>query len=52
MRFFSDNAAAVCPEVLAALTAANHLDTAYDGDAWSQSLDARFSEMSLGVTGY
>ena len=45
MRFFSDNAAAVCPEVLAALTAANHLDTAYDGDAWSQSLDARFSEI-------
>ena len=45
MRFFSDNAAAVCPEVLAALAAANSLDTAYDGDAWSQSLDARFSQL-------
>ncbi|MBW4331056.1 low specificity L-threonine aldolase [Stakelama sp. CBK3Z-3] len=45
MRFFSDNAAAVCPEVIAALTAANTLDTAYDGDALSRSLDARFSDL-------
>jgi threonine aldolase len=45
MRFFSDNAAPVCPEVLAALAAANQLDTAYDGDRWSKSLDARFSEL-------
>jgi threonine aldolase len=45
MRFFSDNAAPACPEVLAALAAANVQDIAYDGDALSQSLDARFSEL-------
>ena len=39
MRFFSDNAAAACPEVLAAIAEANRLDTAYDGDAWSQRLE-------------
>jgi len=38
-------AAPACPEVLAALAAANVQDTAYDGDALSQSLDARFSEL-------
>jgi threonine aldolase len=45
MRFFSDNAAAACPEVMAALDAANSLDTAYDGDRWSKQLDAAFSEL-------
>ena len=45
MRFFSDNAAAVCPEVMEALHAANHHDTAYDGDALSQRLDAAFSDL-------
>ncbi|WP_375394598.1 threonine aldolase family protein [uncultured Sphingomonas sp.] len=45
MRFFSDNAAAVHPQVLAALAQANTLDTAYDGDARSKSLDARFAEL-------
>ena len=45
MRFFSDNAAAVCPEVMAALVAANSLDTAYDGDRWSQRLDGAFSDL-------
>ncbi|HEX8642395.1 MAG TPA: beta-eliminating lyase-related protein [Allosphingosinicella sp.] len=45
MRFFSDNAAAACPEVMAALAEANRLDTAYDGDALSRSLSARFSEL-------
>ncbi len=45
MRFFSDNAAAVCPEVLAALGEANRLDTAYDGDAWSKRLDGAFSDL-------
>ncbi len=45
MRFFSDNAAAVCPEAMAALAAANSLDTAYDGDRWSKRLDAVFSEL-------
>src|SRR3569833_961688 len=44
MRFFSDNAALVCPEVMAALAEANVLDTAYDGDRWSARLDAAFSE--------
>jgi threonine aldolase len=45
MRFFSDNAAAVSPEVMAALAAANRLDTAYDGDALSRSLSGRFSDL-------
>ncbi|HET9399224.1 MAG TPA: beta-eliminating lyase-related protein [Sphingomicrobium sp.] len=45
MRFFSDNAAAACPQVLEALSAANRLDTAYDGDAWSEKLDGAFSDL-------
>ncbi|SEH19596.1 L-threonine aldolase [Sphingopyxis sp. YR583] len=44
-RFFSDNAATVHPLVMDALAAANHVDTAYDGDALSQSLDAAFSDL-------
>ena len=45
MRFVSDNAASACPEVLAAVTAANTPDRGYDGDALSQALDAAFSEL-------
>lgn len=45
MRFFSDNAAAVCPEVLAAIGAANAQDTAYDGDALSARLSGAFSDL-------
>ena len=45
MRFFSDNAAAACPEVIEALIRANHVDTAYDGDALSERLDGAFSEL-------
>ena len=45
MRFFSDNAAPACPQVLEALASANRLDTAYDGDAWSQKLDDAFSDL-------
>jgi threonine aldolase len=45
MRFFSDNAAACCPEVLAAIGAVNRLDTAYDGDALSKRLDGAFSDL-------
>ena len=45
MRFFSDNAAAACPEVLEALSTANRIDTAYDGDVWSQRLDGAFSDL-------
>jgi threonine aldolase len=45
MRFFSDNAAAASPEVLAALAEANRLDTAYDGDGWSRRLDSAFSDL-------
>ena len=45
LRFFSDNAATVHPAVMQALVAANHVDTAYDGDALSQSLDAAFSDL-------
>jgi threonine aldolase len=45
MRFFSDNAAAACPEAMAAIAAANRLDTAYDGDGFSARLDEAFSEL-------
>jgi len=45
MRFFSDNAAAVHPAVLEAMARANHVDTAYDGDALSKSLDGVFSDL-------
>ncbi len=45
MRFFSDNAAAVHPAVLEAMAQANHVDSAYDGDALSQSLDGVFSDL-------
>lgn len=45
MRFFSDNAAPACPAVLDAIVAANGQDTAYDGDALSQRLDARFGDL-------
>ncbi len=45
MRFFSDNAAAACPQVIEALGRANRLDTAYDGDQWSQRLDGAFSDL-------
>jgi threonine aldolase len=45
MRFFSDNAAAACPEVMAALTQANHLATAYDGDTFSARLNEAFSRL-------
>ena len=45
MRFFSDNAAAVHPVVLEAMAAANHVDTAYDGDAISASLNRVMSDL-------
>ncbi|MET1112733.1 MAG: beta-eliminating lyase-related protein [Allosphingosinicella sp.] len=45
MRFFSDNAAAACPEAVDAIAAANRLDTAYDGDSWSARLDDAFSDL-------
>ncbi|MGK6354277.1 threonine aldolase family protein [Sphingomonas sp. DT-207] len=45
MRFFSDNAAPVCPQVLEAMVDANVLDTAYDGDGWSKRLDSAFSDL-------
>jgi threonine aldolase len=45
MRFFSDNAAPAHPKVIEAIAAANRLDTAYDGDAWSQRLDGAFSDL-------
>jgi threonine aldolase len=44
MRFFSDNTASACPEILAALAAANHgLARAYGDDEWTARLDAAFS---------
>lgn len=45
MRFFSDNAASVHPSVLAAMAACNSVDTAYDGDALSKSLDGVMSDV-------
>jgi threonine aldolase len=45
MRFFSDNAAAVSPDVLAAIAAADRVDTAYDGDALSRRLSDAFSDL-------
>ena len=45
MRFFSDNAAAACPEAMAAIVEANRIDTAYDGDAWSGRLNQAFSDL-------
>ena len=45
MKFFSDNAAAVHPRVMQAIAAANRLDSPYDGDALSQALDDRFSQL-------
>ena len=45
MRFFSDNAAAAHPKVMAAIAQSNRLDTAYDGDAWSLALDGAFSDL-------
>jgi threonine aldolase len=45
MRFFSDNAAPAHPAVMQAIADANVVDTAYDGDRWSQMLDAAFSEL-------
>ena len=44
MRFQSDNAAAVCPEVMAAVAAANVPGLAYDADAWSARLDGVLSD--------
>lgn len=45
MRFFSDNAATVCPAVMEAIAQANRVDTAYDGDALSTALDRGFSDL-------
>lgn len=39
-RFFSDNTASVCPEILEAIAAANHdLVVAYGDDPWTRRLD-------------
>ena len=44
VRFFSDNTASACPEILAALAAANHgLARAYGDDEWTARLDEAFS---------
>lgn len=45
MNFFSDNAAPVCPEAMAALVEANRTDLAYDADALSGRMDAAFSDL-------
>lgn len=45
MRFLSDNAAPVHPNVLAALAKADEHDLPYDGDRWSAALDERFSDL-------
>ncbi len=44
MRFYSDNNATVCPELLAAIGAANAAPTrGYGDERWTQALDAAFS---------
>lgn len=46
MYFKSDNTAPVAPEILAAISAANHgYARGYGDDDWSAQLDARFSEL-------
>src|SRR6476469_3524757 len=45
MRFVPDNAAPAHPKVIEAITASNAVDTAYDGDTWSQRLDSAFSDL-------
>ncbi len=45
MKFFSDNAAPVHPEIWAAMQAADAPDTAYAGDALSARLDAAFGAL-------
>lgn len=44
-KFLSDNAAPVHPKIWEAMKAADHADNPYDGDALSQELDARFSDL-------
>jgi threonine aldolase len=44
MRFFSDNTATACPEILAAIQEANHgLAKAYGDDPWTKRLDSALS---------
>lgn len=45
MHFFSDNATPVCPQVMAAMAAADQADHGYDGDQWSARLDSAFSAL-------
>lgn len=45
MHFFSDNATPICPQVMAAMNAADHADHGYDGDAWSARMDSAFSDL-------
>jgi threonine aldolase len=45
MRFFSDNAAPVHPDIMQAIANANSIDTAYDGDKWSAQIDTAFSAL-------
>lgn len=45
MHFFSDNATPICPAVMAAISASDHADHGYDGDAWTERLDGAFSAL-------
>jgi threonine aldolase len=45
MKFFSDNAAPVHPEIWAAMHAADHADTAYAGDAFSARMVTAFGSL-------
>ena len=45
MKFLSDNAAAVHPKVWEAMRAADEVQSPYDGDALSQELDGRFTDL-------
>ncbi|PEQ12403.1 low specificity L-threonine aldolase [Novosphingobium sp. PC22D] len=45
MKFMSDNAAAVHPDVWSAMLAADSADSPYDNDALSRELDAAFTQL-------
>jgi threonine aldolase len=46
LRFFSDNTASACPEILTALQEANHgLTRPYGEDEWTERLDRAFSAL-------
>ena len=53
MRFFSDNTAGACPEILDAIAAANRgLEKAYGDDPWTRRLDEVLSSFFAPPSGH